>query len=83
MKSMNKKIYGTTVVGERGQVVIPIEARQELNLEKGDKLLVVGMGNSLIGLLKLEQLDEIVSKLSERLEKIQSIKETLKNQKED
>lgn len=33
--------YGTSTLGERGQVVIPSEARQELGLEAGDKLLIM------------------------------------------
>jgi len=33
--------YGSVTVGERGQVVIPAEARADLNLKPGDKLLVM------------------------------------------
>lgn len=36
------KCYGSTVVGERGQVVIPAEAREELGLQSGEKLIVFG-----------------------------------------
>ena len=36
------KFYGAVTVGERGQIVIPIEARKELGLEPGNKLLVFG-----------------------------------------
>lgn len=36
------KFYGSTVVGERGQVVIPAEARDELGIEPGEKLIVLG-----------------------------------------
>lgn len=36
------KCYGTTVVGERGQVVIPADAREELNIKAGEKLIVFG-----------------------------------------
>jgi AbrB family looped-hinge helix DNA binding protein len=35
-------LYGSVKVGERGQVVIPQEARTELNLQPGDKLLALG-----------------------------------------
>lgn len=34
------KFYGSTTVGERGQVVIPAEARRVLNLTPSTKLLV-------------------------------------------
>lgn len=36
------KIFGTTSMGERGQVVIPSEARQELNIKTGEKFVVFG-----------------------------------------
>ena len=32
--------YGTVTVGERGQIVIPAEARNKQGIEPGDKLLV-------------------------------------------
>jgi AbrB family looped-hinge helix DNA binding protein len=32
--------YGAVTVGERGQIVIPAEARKTLDLKHGDKLLV-------------------------------------------
>jgi len=33
--------YGAVTVGERGQIVIPAEARHELGFAAGDKLLIV------------------------------------------
>jgi len=35
-----KKFYGSVTVGERGQVVIPAEARKDFGIQPGDKLLV-------------------------------------------
>ena len=34
-------ICGTTTVGERGQIVIPKEAREKLKLKTGDRFLVI------------------------------------------
>ena len=39
------KCYGSTVMGERGQVVIPAEAREEVGIEPGEKLIVFGNPN--------------------------------------
>ena len=36
------KIFGTTSMGERGQVVIPSEAREELGIKSGEKFVVFG-----------------------------------------
>ena len=34
--------YGAATVGERGQIVIPVEARKKYNIETGDKILIMG-----------------------------------------
>jgi AbrB family looped-hinge helix DNA binding protein len=33
--------YGSATVGERGQIVIPAEARAELGFQAGDKVLIM------------------------------------------
>jgi len=40
--SEGKYAFGLVKVGERGQVVIPKQARKIYNIEAGDKLLVLG-----------------------------------------
>lgn len=37
-----KFFFGSVVVGERGQIVIPKEARVVFNINAGDKLLILG-----------------------------------------
>jgi len=37
-----KKFYGSVTVSERGQVVIPAQARKDFGIETGEKLLVLG-----------------------------------------
>ena len=34
--------YGAATVGERGQIVIPVEARKKYHIETGDKILIMG-----------------------------------------
>lgn len=41
-KNEGRRFYGTITVSERGQVVIPAEARSDFHIEVGDKLLVFG-----------------------------------------
>jgi AbrB family looped-hinge helix DNA binding protein len=65
--------YGTTTVGEKGQVVIPSEAREAMKLQKGDKLLVFGMGCDMIAFSKLSNLEKFAEHLSKRLDAIRTI----------
>ncbi len=37
-----KKFYGSVTVSQRGQIVIPAEARRDFGIDAGDKLLVFG-----------------------------------------
>ncbi|MDV4151439.1 helix-turn-helix domain-containing protein [Clostridium sp. AL.422] len=37
-----KYFFGTVLVGERGQIVIPKEARDKFKISSGDKLLILG-----------------------------------------
>ena len=37
-----RKFYGSVTVSERGQMVIPAEARKDFNMQVGDKILVFG-----------------------------------------
>jgi len=68
-----KLFYGTTTLGEKGQVVIPVQARQVMNLKKGEKLLVFGMGHDMLALSKLAKLEKFASHLAERLDAIRKI----------
>lgn len=47
-----KKFYGVVTVSERGQIVIPAEARRDFGIEVGDKLIVAGDLEKGIGLIK-------------------------------
>ena len=38
------RIYGIVTISERGQIVIPKEAREALEIGPGEKLLVLGGG---------------------------------------
>ena len=49
------KIYGAATVGERGQIALPAEARRELGIDPGDKLMV--FSNKLNGSLILVKAD--------------------------
>lgn len=52
-----------TKIGERGQIVIPQEFREELHIKKGEKFLIVRSDNRLI----LQQMKKLKAKTLEQL----------------
>ena len=61
------KLYGTTTMGVRGQVVIPAEARKDLNLNPGDQLMVMGKFGKALGLIKTNEMESLVKVIMENL----------------
>lgn len=49
-----KFVFGTVKVGEKGQIVIPKEARDVFNIKPGDTLLVLGDISQGIAIVKNE-----------------------------
>lgn len=41
-KVNSRRVFGTAKVGDRGQIVIPKEARKLFNINPGDTLLILG-----------------------------------------
>lgn len=65
----NKKLYGTATVGTKGQIVIPADAREELNIKPGDRLYVVdAMNGAGVVFLKEEMLESMVAHLTAQVE---------------
>jgi AbrB family looped-hinge helix DNA binding protein len=64
-----KKFYGTVTVSERGQIVIPADARRDFGIEVGDKLLVTADLDKGIAIVKASVL---IGKMTEILNMFQS-----------
>ena len=64
--SKQRIVYGVVTVSEKGQIAIPVDARRELNIKAGDKLIVLkrkdGAGLTLI---KLDKMDELMFLIQE------------------
>ena len=58
-KDNGKYIFGVVKVGERGQIVIPKEAREIYNIKAGDSLMMLGDQKG-IALLKTEVFQNII-----------------------
>jgi AbrB family looped-hinge helix DNA binding protein len=55
-----KYIFGVVKVGERGQIVIPKEARDQYEIKAGDSLMVLGDQRG-IAMLKTEVFQSIIN----------------------
>lgn len=72
--------YGAVTVGERGQIVIPAEARAELGIQAGDKLLV--MRHPVYKGLMICKIDVLQMFLNEFSEFVQSVQQSAQQQEE-
>jgi len=65
------KCFGSTVVGSRGQLVIPAAARKELGIDGGAKLLVFShfQEKGLI-LIKVDAVEELVNLISHHTDEV-------------
>ena len=68
------KFYGATTIGERGQLVIPAEARKDLNMTPSTKVMVFGgpMGDALI-IVKAEAVAEMLAHASKMIRGFEEI----------
>ena len=67
------KVYGAARIGERGQIAIPAEARRELNIQPGDKLMVFGNRiNGSIMLIKADVFEGFADFFMTKLNKLES-----------
>lgn len=72
----NKRLYGTATVGAKGQIVIPAEAREELNIQQGDKLYIVNaMHGAGIVCLREEMLEDVLQQLTAQMEGFRALRD--------
>lgn len=55
-------LFGTTKIGERGQIVIPQEARIKYNMKPGDSVVIVGDDRGL-AIVKADLMNKIIAAL--------------------
>ena len=67
-KRGGRHIFGTVRVGERGQIVIPKEARELFGISPGDTLLVLGDEEHGLFISKPEVMDDVAEQLFRRME---------------
>lgn len=63
-----KHIFGTVKVGEKGQIVIPKEARKLFGIESGDTLLILGDDATGIIVTKPDVITDAAKKIFDEME---------------
>lgn len=64
-KGNSKRVFGTAKVGDRGQIVIPKEARELFNICPGDTLLILGEENKGLIVSRPELLRDLADEIFE------------------
>lgn len=66
-----KRFYGSITVSDRGQIVIPAEARRDFGIEIGEKLLVFGDLEQGLALMKASKLMEKIPGMMSMLQSVE------------
>ena len=64
-----QRIFGTAKVGDRGQIVIPKEAREFFGIEPGDTLLILGKNETGLIVTKPDTLSNLATQIFQSVEK--------------
>jgi AbrB family looped-hinge helix DNA binding protein len=74
--------YGTATVGTKGQIVIPAEARDELGIKEGDKMVVIGLKDRrMLGVCPVDSIETLLSELTAKLQAIRGVVDQTKKEK--
>lgn len=68
-KSNARRVFGTAKVGDRGQIVIPKEARELFGIQPGDTLLILGETDVGLIVSRPEDLNDLADKLLNSVKK--------------
>ena len=68
-KGNTKRVFGTAKVGDRGQIVIPKEARELFGIQPGDTLLIVGEEDTGLIVSRPEILSNLATQIFDSVKK--------------
>ena len=64
-----KYIFGVVKISEKGQIVIPKEAREFFGIEPGDTLLILGKPETGLIVTKPENLNDLANQIFQSVER--------------
>ena len=62
-KQNTQRVFGTAKVGDRGQIVIPKEARELFGIKPGDTLLILGESETGLIVSRPEILNDLANQI--------------------
>ena len=68
-KKKQQQVFGTAKVGDRGQIVIPKEAREFFGIEPGDTLLILGKSETGLIVTRPETLKDLANRIFDSVDK--------------
>ena len=68
-KQKPQRVFGTAKVGDRGQIVIPKEARELFGIKPGDTLLILGEAETGLIVSRPEVLNKIANEILNNVNK--------------
>ena len=68
-RQRGRHIFGTAKVGERGQIVIPKDAREMFGIRAGDTLLILGDEDNGLIVTKPEVLNDVAQRIFQNMDK--------------
>jgi AbrB family looped-hinge helix DNA binding protein len=82
--SHTKSFYGLATVGAKGQIVIPAKAREELCINTGDSLVVIGIKeHGMLGVCPVRAVEAMLATTVEHLDNLRQVIEKTKDTKGD
>ena len=67
-KGRGKHVFGTVKVGEKGQIVIPKDARAQFGIQPGDTLLVLGDDRHGIIITRPDVIQDVAAQILDNLD---------------
>ena len=74
-KAKGRHVFGTVKVGEKGQIVIPKEARCQFGIQPGDTLLVLGDDRHGIIVTRPDVIHDVAMQILDNLSETNEVQE--------
>jgi AbrB family looped-hinge helix DNA binding protein len=78
--------YGVATIGSKGQIVIPAEARDEMGLQPGEKVIIFGKKGAfgdagMVGICPISTAEKFVETLTKHISQTQAALDQAKEEK--